>query len=65
MPISRRKNFAKPAIGIRRAWFFAQQKPSDSEPAVARAEGIALKIILQKTKTLAPKTYFNQKTKLR
>jgi len=35
----------KNAIGIRRAWFFAQQKPSSSETGVARAEGIALKII--------------------
>jgi len=31
---------------MRRAWFFAQQKPSGSEPGAARAEGIA-QIILQ------------------
>ena len=31
---------------MRRAWFFAQRKPSGSEPGAARAEGIA-QIILQ------------------
>ena len=31
----------KYAIGIRRAWFFAKQKPSVSEPAVFQAKGIA------------------------
>ena len=41
MTISRRKIFVKYAIGIRRAWFFAKQKPSVSEPGVAWAEGIA------------------------
>ena len=31
----------KNAIGIRRAWFFAKQKPSINRPGVARAAGIA------------------------
>jgi hypothetical protein len=28
---------------MRRAWFFAKQKPSGSDPEAARAEGIAQK----------------------
>ena len=49
MPISKRNNFVNPAIGIRRAWFIAKQKPSDSEPGVARAEGIAQNILISQT----------------
>ena len=51
MPISKRYNFVKYAIGILRAWFFAKQKPSGSEPGVARAKGIAQNIFQYKIKT--------------
>ena len=46
MPISKRYNFVKYAIGILRAWFFAKQKPSGSEPKVAQAEGIAQMLLI-------------------
>ena len=36
-----KQHVIKYAIGIRRAWFFAKQKPCVSEPGVARPEGIA------------------------